>query len=67
MPGNRNISSQEKIKAVKEFIYGNGLEYTIAEKYGESRSGFRGWVLSYKAFDVVFMSWLRVFVRRGRR
>lgn len=56
MPGNRNISPQEKIKAVKEFLSGNGSEYTIAEKYGVSRSGFRRWVLSYKAFgDCAFI------------
>jgi len=47
MPGNRNISPQEKIKAVKEFLSGNGSEYTIAEKYGVSRSGFRRWVLKF--------------------
>lgn len=56
MPGNRNISPQEKIKAVKEFLSGNGSEYTIAEKYSVSRSGFRRWVLSYKAFgDCAFI------------
>jgi len=42
-----NISPQEKIKAVKEFLSGNGSEYTIAEKYGVSRSGFRRWVLKF--------------------
>jgi|GEM_PF-1525955 len=47
MPGNRNITPQEKIKAVKEFLSGNGSEYTIAEKYGVSRSGFRRWVLKF--------------------
>lgn len=47
MHGNRNISPQEKIKAVKEFLSGNGSEYTIVEKYGVSRSGFRRWVLKF--------------------
>lgn len=56
MSGNRNVSPEDKLKAVKEYLAGNGTSYSIAEKYRVNRSSFRKWVAKYKAIgDEAFM------------
>ena len=52
----RNISSQVKLQAVKEYLEGKGSSYSIPEKYGVSRSAFKRWVAKYKALgDTAFI------------
>jgi len=52
----RNISSQVKLQAVKEYLEGKGSSYSVSEKYGVSRSTFKRWVAKYKALgDTAFI------------
>ena len=43
------ILPKEKLKAVKEYLNGEGSEQTIAMKYGVARSSFRCWFAKYKS------------------
>jgi transposase-like protein len=43
------ISIELKLKAVKEYLDGEGSTYTISSKYGVSQSSFRGWLGKYKS------------------
>jgi transposase-like protein len=46
--GRKNkILSELKLRAVKEYLDGEGSTYTISSKYGVSRSSFREWLLKY--------------------
>jgi transposase-like protein len=52
----RNMSSEVKSQAVKEYLEGKGNSYSVPEKYGVSRSSFKRWVTKYKAFgDTAFI------------
>lgn len=44
----RNVPSEEKIKAVKEYLAGKGSLKTIGEKYGVGEGSFRKWLVKYK-------------------
>lgn len=50
MSGNRNVTPEDKLKAVQEYLTGQGSLNTIAAKYGVTRSPFRKWIAKYKAF-----------------
>lgn len=50
MPGNRNVSPEDKLKAVLEYLDGQGSLTTIATKYGVTISPFKKWIAKYKAF-----------------
>lgn len=43
------ISIELKLKAVKEYLDGEGSTYTISSKYGVSQPSFRGWLRKYKS------------------
>ena len=45
----RNVPSEEKITAVKEYLNGNGSLKTIGEKYGVGEGSFRKWLAKYKS------------------
>lgn len=48
--GRKNkILPEEKLKAVKEYLNGNGSEQTIAKKHGVTRSSFRKWLIKFKS------------------
>lgn len=48
--GRKNkISIDLKLKAVKEYLDGEGSTYTISSKYGVSQPSFRGWLRKYKS------------------
>ena len=49
MSGNRNVTAEEKILAVKEYLEGKGSLKTIACKYGVAPTPFRKWILKYQA------------------
>ena len=50
MSGNRNVTSENKLNAVQEYLSGQGSLETIAAKYGVTISPFRKWIAKYKAF-----------------
>ncbi len=50
MFGNRNVSQEDKLKAVKEYLAGNESAQSISRKYGIARNSFCKWVGKYKAF-----------------
>ncbi len=50
MSGNRNVTPEDKLKAVKEYLSGNGSMGLIAKKYKVSYKPFCKWVNKYKAF-----------------
>jgi transposase-like protein len=43
------ISTELKLKAVKEYLDGEGSTYTISSKYGVSQPSFREWLRKYKS------------------
>ena len=49
MSGNRNVTPEEKVRAVREYLDGKGGMKAIAEKYGVSYRPFRKWVHKYKS------------------
>lgn len=49
MSGNRNVTPEEKVRAVREYLDGKGGMKAIAKKYGVSYRPFRKWVHKYKA------------------
>ena len=56
MSRNRNVTSENKLKAVQEYLSGQGSLETIAAKYGVATSSFRKWIAKYKAFgDEAFL------------
>ncbi len=56
MSGNRNVSPENKLKAVQEYLSGQGSILTIATKYGVTSTPFRKWLAKYKAFgDTAFI------------
>lgn len=50
MPKNKFVSSQDKLKAVEEYLAGNGSYHSISQKYGVTSTPFRKWIAKYKAF-----------------
>lgn len=46
----RNVSSKEKLQAVKEYQSGKGSYKVISEKYGVAEKSLRKWLVKYKAF-----------------
>lgn len=48
----RNISAQEKLEAVQEYLNGHGSRAAIANKYSVSKGCFEKWEARYKAFGV---------------
>lgn len=50
MSGNRNVTPEDKLKAVREYLTGQGSLRTIATKYGVTTEPFRRWIAKYKAF-----------------
>lgn len=50
MSENRNVSPEDKLKAVQEYLDGQGSLTAIAAKYGVTRSPFNKWIAKYKAF-----------------
>lgn len=59
MSGNRSVSPEEKLLAVKEYLSGHGSYESIAKKYKVSVTPFRKWIAKYKAFGE------SAFVKRG--
>ena len=56
MLGNRKVSPENKLKAVQEYLAGQGSIQTIAAKYGVTKTPFRHWISKYKAFgDKAFL------------
>ena len=56
MSGNRKVSPENKLKAVQEYLAGQGSIQTIAAKYGVTKTPFRHWISKYKAFgDKAFL------------
>lgn len=55
----RNVSPEEKVEAVKEYLVGKGSCKSIAEKYGVAETPFRRWINKYLAFGE------SAFVRTG--
>ncbi len=56
MSGNRKVSSENKLKAIQEYLAGQGSVLTIATKYGVTETPFRHWLSKYKAFgDKAFL------------
>lgn len=52
----RNVSAEEKLQAVLEYLNGHGSQKSIAQKYGITRSPFLKWIGKYKAFgDAAFI------------
>lgn len=48
--GRKNkIAIELKLKAINEYLRGEGTTYTISSKYGVTRSSFRGWLRKYKS------------------
>ena len=50
MSGNRSVSPQDKLSAVKEYLDGTGSTYYIADKYKVDQSTFREWLAKYKIY-----------------
>lgn len=50
MSQNRNVTANDKLNAVQEYLAGQESATTIATKYGVSRSSFRKWLAKYQAF-----------------
>ena len=50
MSGNRKVSSEEKLRAVYEYLEGKGSLKAIAQKYGIGYTPFRQWIQKYQAF-----------------
>lgn len=50
MSGNRQVSPEEKLRAVYEYMEGKGSLKTIAQKYGIGCTPFRQWIQKYQAF-----------------
>lgn len=50
MSGNRNVTPEEKLRAVYEYLDGKGSLKTIAQKYGIGCTPFRQWIQKYQAF-----------------
>jgi transposase-like protein len=46
----RDISAEEKLQSVKEYLSGKGSYQGIAKKYGVAKSSFMKWTAKYKAF-----------------
>ena len=61
MSENRSVSPKNKLKAVEEYLSGNGSTRTIAQKYRVSPSAFRAWITKYRAFGN------EAFIRTGRK
>ena len=56
MRGNRNVTPENKLRAVKAYLTGQGSSYSIANKYGVTRSALMKWVGKYKNFgDKAFL------------
>ena len=49
MGRNNKISSEEKLKAVKEYLNNEGSYQTIATKHGITSTPFRKWLAKYKS------------------
>jgi transposase-like protein len=45
----RNVSQEEKLQAVKEYLDGEGSYNVIAQKYGVTSKPLRRWIAKYKA------------------
>lgn len=48
-----NISSEEKIAAVKSFLNGEGSQRSIARQLGISFQSFQQWIRNYKSMETV--------------
>lgn len=44
----RNISAEDKLQAVLEYLNGHGSQEDIAKRYGVARTPFRKWIAKYK-------------------
>ena len=44
----KELSLEEKLSAVKEYLSGKGSTYSIADKYGVTDTSIRRWVDRYK-------------------
>ena len=44
----KELSPEEKLWAVKEYLSGEGSTYSIADKYGVTDTSIRRWVDRYK-------------------
>ena len=56
MSGNSKVSPENKLKAVQEYLAGQGSAMMIATKYGVTETPFRQWLAKYKAFgDKAFL------------
>ena len=44
----KELSPEEKLSAVKEYLSGKGSTYSIADKYGVTDTSIRRWVDRYK-------------------
>ena len=50
---NNQVDTKLKLKAVREYVEGNGSLNKIAEKYGVCRSTLQKWLLNYELFGEV--------------
>ena len=46
----RNVSSQDKLRAVSEYLTGKGSQHSIAKKYDVNKKSLSAWINNYKAF-----------------
>lgn len=44
----KEVSPEEKLRAVKEYLSGKGSTYSIADKYGVTKNSIRRWINRYK-------------------
>lgn len=56
----RNVSPQDKLRAVYEYLNGKGSQSSIAKKYDVDRKSFSAWISKYKANGEF------AFIRTGR-
>lgn len=51
MSENRNVSPENKLRAVQEYLTGIGnIQSVVARKYDVSYEAFRKWIAKYKVF-----------------